>query len=68
MGRSGKRGFAMAGAAKPSPPSKTPRRLSGAPCPKKLFTTRSTYTKAEPGEIIAGMARAMPAKRCQPVC
>ena len=68
MGRSGKRGCAMAGEAKTKPAAKNLRRPSGAVFREISKITRRTYTKASPGEIAAGMAEATPARLIQPVC
>jgi hypothetical protein len=70
IGRSGKRCCPKAEqeSAKPAPSPKSPRLLGTAKCTEDFCTTRSTYTKAEPGEIAAGMAQAMPAALLQAVC
>jgi len=68
MGRSGKRGCAIAGQAKAKPAAKTLRRPSGGACRENAKITRWTYTKAGLREIAADMAEAMPADQIQLVC
>ena len=68
MGRSGKRGCAMAGQANTKLAAKNLRRPSGAVFREISKITLRTYTKASPGEIAAGMAEATPARLIQPVC
>jgi hypothetical protein len=60
----------MAGqeSAKPAPSPKSPRLPGKAKYAEDICVTRPTYTKAEPGEIAAGMAQAMPAALLQVVC
>jgi hypothetical protein len=70
IGRSGKRCCPKAEqeSAKQAPSPKSPRLPGKANCAEDFCTTRPTYTKAEPEEIAAGMAQAMPAKLVQAVC
>jgi hypothetical protein len=74
IGRSGKRCCPKAEqeSAKPAPSPKSPRLRGTAKYTGDFCTTRPTYTKAdtkaEPGEIVAGMAQAMPAALLQAVC
>jgi 5,10-methenyltetrahydromethanopterin hydrogenase len=70
IGRSGKRCCPKAGkeSAKPAPSPKSPRLRGKAKCTEDFCATRPTYTKAELGEIAAGMAQAMPAALLQAVC
>jgi hypothetical protein len=70
IGRSGKRCCPKAEqeSAKPEPRPKSPRLPGKAKFAEDFCATRSTYTKAEPGEIAAGMAQAMPAALLQVVC
>jgi hypothetical protein len=70
IGRSGKRCWPKAGqeSAKLAPRPISPRLRGTAKCAEDFCATRPTYTKAEPGEIAAGMAQAMPAALLQAVC